>query len=226
MAAPDFSLALLAVYGGGPGTLPDGRPSGIYKTLRADPVTVTPLGLLGDHQADQRVHGGPDKAIHLFPRENYRALATAFPHLAAHLVPGVLGENLSTEGGAQEAVCIGDRYAWGEALLELSQPRHPCWKIDARLEQEGVAAYVAEQGLTGWYFRVLREGRAPAQGRLTLVARPNPSATLTALADLMGRHRPSIGTLEAAARWPGLAGDVARRLRQRADWLGRQAENG
>lgn len=224
MTTPDFALALHSVYTGGPGPLLDGRPSGIYKTLRDSPLTVTSLGIQGDHQADPRVHGGPDKAIHLFPRENYRALATAFPHLAARLVPGMLGENLSTAGGDQAVVCIGDRYAWGEVVLELSQPRRPCWKIDARLEQDGVAAYVAEQGLTGWYFRVLRGGLAPARGALMLLERPNPQATLTALAELMGRHRPGPEALEAAARWTGLAEAVARRLRQRADWLRHQPE--
>lgn len=199
--------------------LPDGRPSAIYKEPLAGPVAIGPLGLAGDVQADRRVHGGPEKAVHLYPSDHYPRLAAAFPEAAGSLVPGSLGENLAVAGVDEGQVCVGDVYAFGSALLQVSQPRSPCWKIDSRHDCEGLAAHIAENGLTGWYFRVLAAGTAAPGDALALRQRNPDPVSLAELWQHWKIHRPPLAVLERLAATPGLTPDWARRLRQRADWL-------
>jgi MOSC domain-containing protein YiiM len=112
-----------------------------------------------------------------FPQEHHAALARAFPD-ARHLVPGGLGENLSTAGITEETACIGDIFALGSVRLQIAQPRTPCWKIDARCGVEGVAAHVAEHGIAGWYFRVLEPGECAAGDALIHLERAPAAVSL------------------------------------------------
>ncbi|MBI3531493.1 MAG: MOSC domain-containing protein [Burkholderiales bacterium] len=149
----------VAIFTGGIQPLPtSGRPTGMFKTPVAGPVELTVEGFVGDQQADRRVHGGPDKAVHLYPARHYASLAASFPEIAAALVPGALGENLSAADIDERDVRIGDIWQLGTARLQVSQPRSPCWKIDERLACEGVAAWIARNHLTGWYLRVTQAG--------------------------------------------------------------------
>jgi MOSC domain-containing protein YiiM len=200
---------------------PDNEPTGMYKAERPEPLWLGREGLAGDQQADRRVHGGPDKAVHLYPADHYRRLAEAFP-TAAPLVPGALGENLSTEGLVEAAVRIGDVFRLGDARLQVSQPRSPCWKIDRRLDTEGVAAFIAAQGLTGWYFRVLEEGQIASGDALRLEQPAGDSVSLAELWRLHMAHRPDPVVLAAAAAAPGLTAGWAKKLQERAAWLARQ----
>ncbi len=119
------------VYVGGIKSLePEGQPSGIYKRPPLGPLRLTFTGLLGDVQADRRVHGGPEKALHHYAAENYARLADAFPECAAAFLPGSIGENISTRGWLEGAICIGGIFRIGAALVQVSQPRSPCWKIN------------------------------------------------------------------------------------------------
>src|SRR5690606_10795759 len=114
-----------------PYTRPGSR-SAIAKTPRSGPVRIGELGLDGDEQGDRRVHGGVDKAVHHYPFEHYarwRAELGPLPVLAA---PGAFGENLSSAGLDESNVCLGDRYALGSVVLEVSQGRQPCWKLNDR----------------------------------------------------------------------------------------------
>jgi len=166
------------VFIGRVGMLPgESRGSAIAKEALAGPCRVGRDGLAGDEHADPRAHGGPEKAVHLFPVEHHQALARAFPG-ARHLEPGGLGENLSTSGITEDAACIGDVFALGTARLQIAQPRTPCWKIDARCGVEGVAAHVAEHGIAGWYFRVLLPGEFAAGDALVHLERPRGAVSL------------------------------------------------
>lgn len=200
---------------------PDNEPTGMFKAARHEPLWLDRDGLAGDQQADRRVHGGPDKAVHLYPADHYQQLAAAFP-AATPLVPGALGENLSAPGIREADVCIGDIYRLGDARLQVSQPRSPCWKIDRRLDTEGVAAFIAAQGLTGWYFRVLEAGQVTTGDTLTLLERPGDTVSLAVLWQLHMAHRPDPAALAAAAAAPGLAAGWTKKLRERAEWLAQQ----
>ncbi|HZX30928.1 MAG TPA: MOSC domain-containing protein [Rhodocyclaceae bacterium] len=205
-------------------TLPDtGRPTGMFKHPAEGPQDIGFEGFVGDQQADRRVHGGPEKAVHLYPAEHYARLAEKFPEAAQAMRPGSLGENLSTRGLTEADVCIGDIYALGSARLQVCQPRSPCWKIDSRFGEDGIAAFIAETLLTGWYWRVLEPGQAATGDALTLVERPRDGITLAAAMAIWNDHRPVLADLERIAAAPGIAGGWQRKILERANWLRRRA---
>ncbi|MCZ4304044.1 MOSC domain-containing protein [Zoogloeaceae bacterium G21618-S1] len=213
------------VFAGGLRPLPpEGQMTGMFKTRLNTPVMCTREGLLGDMQADRRYHGGPDKAVHLYPADHYARLIEAFPALAAQVGPGTLGENLSVADVDETRVCLGDVFALGACRLQITQSRRPCWKIDHRLGVSGASRRVAEDGITGWYFRVLDEGLIVPDTRMTLVERPNPSISLARLWAVETAHRPAVDEVRALSRAAGLSAGWAKKLAQRADWLERQVD--
>ena len=180
-----------------------GTRSAIAKAPVRGPVQVGPLGLDGDEQGDPRVHGGPDKAVHQYAQEHYgpwRAELGALPVLAA---PGALGENLASTGMTEHSVCLGDQVQVGSVLLEVSQGRQPCWKLNDRLGGlPSMARRVQDSGRTGWYYRVLQPGHLQAGDALVLVARPFPEWTLARMTEVL-YHRPlDSAALQALAALP------------------------
>lgn len=220
---PELSLPV-ALFIGTIAPLPDsGRPTGMFKFPVREAIELGPEGFVGDHQADRRVHGGPDKAVHLYPSGHYRRLAAAFPDAAPALVPGSLGENLSAD--LEEAgVCLGDVFRLGTARLQVSQPRSPCWKIDDRFGADGMAAHIAETGLTGWYWRVLEGGRVSPGDHLALESRVAAAIPLARAMAIWRTHRPALADLEAIAAAPGIAAGWRQKLLDRAVWLRKQPD--
>ena len=215
----------LALFLGGLRPLPpEGQLTGMFKLRQDAPVTCTREGLVGDEQADRRYHGGPDKAVHLYPADHYARLAAAFPALEGAPGPGTLGENLSVAGVDESAVCVGDVFALGECRLQITQPRRPCWKIDHRLGVSGASRHVADTGITGWYLRVLAEAPIEPGAQMVLVERPNPEISIARLWAVETAHRPSVEEVRLLAGAQGLSEGWARKLAQRADWLVRHAE--
>jgi MOSC domain-containing protein YiiM len=142
----------------------DGATSTIGARLSVDgPVCLTYLGFAGDRVADPSVHGGPDKAVHYYPAEHYPhwradlAKAGLDPHPLLTALGG-FGENLSGHGLTEDRAHIGDRFRIGSALVEISQGRQPCWKIDHHFGIKGMTAAVIRTGRSGFYFRVIEEG--------------------------------------------------------------------
>lgn len=150
---------------------PAGEPSAIRKSTVAGPIAVSSLGLAGDEQADRRHHGGPDKAIHHYPFEHYAAWRGELPQLAARFDAGGFGENLSTLGLDEDNVCVGDIFRLGGALLQVSQGRSPCWKLNQRFGTADMTARVLASGRTGWYWRVLEPGVVAVGDAVELVER-------------------------------------------------------
>lgn len=201
----------------------ESRPSAIVKHPVQAPLWLGPEGFAGDEQADRRVHGGPEKAVHLYPAAHYPHLAARFPDLTTQLVPGALGENLSVSGLTEDDMILGDIFSLGEAVLQLSQPRVPCWKIDSRFAHDGVAVFIAESGLCGWYWRVLQPGRVAPGDHLSLQGRTAGAPSLGfALATLRG-HRPSLDAMEQILAAPALAPLWREKIAARLNWL-RQAD--
>ncbi|MBI2313052.1 MAG: MOSC domain-containing protein [Betaproteobacteria bacterium] len=198
---------------------PEGQRTGIYKRPQARAMRVTRLGLDGDHQADLRVHGGPEKAVHHFPAENYEVLANLVPERASEFVPGSIGENLSTRGWTEPRVCIGDVFEAGSCRVQVSQPRTPCWKIDHRFRHPQVSRLVAEHGIAGWYYRVLEEGEVGPGDALELVDRNPDPVSLRELWSVSREHRPEQAALSRIAATPGLSPGWKARLERRLEWL-------
>ena len=179
-----------------------GSRSAIAKVAVAGAVEVGVEGLAGDEQGDRRVHGGPDKAIHHYPREHY---ATWAEEIGAHpllAMPGAFGENLSTTGVSEADLCLGDRLRLGTALVEVSQGRQPCWKLSDRFGIADMARRVQDSGRSGWYYRVLEPGAVQAGDALELLARPHPHWPLPRLAELLYRRTLDRGELAAALELP------------------------
>lgn len=160
---------------------PEGQPSAIRKHAVTDLLKVTVFGLEGDAQADLKHHGGPDKALHHYPLDHYALWRNDLPEQADLFMPGGFGENLSTSFLTEENVCLGDIFTLGSAVVQVSQGRKPCWKLNARFGVADMAQRVQDTGRTGWYYRVLEEGDVAVGEPLTLVERPCPDWPLSRL---------------------------------------------
>jgi len=148
--------------------------SAIAKRPREGAVQVLTEGLAPDEQADRRVHGGPEMALHLYPQDHHawwRGIIGDHPALEE---PGGFGSNLALTGLTEDLVHIGDRFRLGPkttgALIEVSQPRQPCWKIEHRFGHKGMVARIIQTGRCGWYFRVIETGEVAAGDMLERVA--------------------------------------------------------
>jgi len=179
----DTRIDLISVNVGRPTYLGEhrGRPvaSGIAKVpVPGGSLWRARLNLEGDTQADLRVHGGPDKAVYAYPSEH---LAWWSAELGEALGPAAFGENLSTGGATEDDVCIGDRWAWGDAILEVCQPRTPCFKLALHRRRGDIGRHFKDSGRTGWYLRVLEPGRVPVAGPVTVIERHPMGATVWAV---------------------------------------------
>lgn len=162
-----------------------GTRSAIDKRVVPGPVRVGVSGLEGDEQGDRRVHGGPDKAIHHYPRDHYAAWRDELGTHALLEAAGAFGENLSSTGLTEADVCLADRFALGTAVVEVSQSRQPCWKLSDRFGVREMARRVQDSGRTGWYYRVLQPGIVVAGDSLTLQTRAYPRWPLSRLQQLL-----------------------------------------
>jgi MOSC domain-containing protein YiiM len=211
---------MIQIFLGGIRPLPPGnQPSGIFKHEVLMPVWVGKEGLGGDAQADRRVHGGPEKALHQYAIANYARLAAAFPDAAELLVPGSLGENLSATGWDEANVAIGDVFRFGDSIIQVSQPRSPCWKIDNRFAVEGMAQFITEQRIPGWYFRVLEEGAVEPSASFEQIERNPDPVSIAAFLSLWAEHRPDPEHLMDVSRTPGLTPAWVSKLVDRAGRL-------
>jgi len=125
-------------------------------------------GLEGDEQADLKAHGGPDKAVCCYPAEHIPSWERA---IGAPLPAGAFGENLRVSGVREDQVCLGDVFTIGTGVVQISQPRGPCFKLAARWGLRDLPARMAQAGISGWYVRVLQPGTIQAGDGLRLQQR-------------------------------------------------------
>ena len=173
-------MRLISVNVGLPRPVPyqDGIVStGIYKEPVAGPVWVRRLNLDGDGQADLKVHGGEHKAVYAYPLEHYAFWSRELGR--NDLGYGQFGENLTVERLLEEQMNIGDVYRIGKALLQVSQPRAPCFKLGIRMGDAGFVARFAAANRTGFYLRVLEEGRVAAGDAIVLAERAKDSVSVS-----------------------------------------------
>ena len=146
--------------------------SGIRKQAVAGKVAVRPLGLEGDEQADLSVHGGLDKAVYAYPSEHYafwQAEAERVFKQPVTLAHGALGENLTTEGVFERDLWVGDRLQAGELVLEVTEPRQPCFKFGARMGYAHALKQMLQSGYSGVYLKVVQPAEVEAGISLTLI---------------------------------------------------------
>jgi MOSC domain-containing protein YiiM len=130
--------------------------TGIFKEPVEGPVMMRRLNLDGDRQADLTVHGGPAKAVYAYPSEHYPLWEIELPGTA--LPWGMFGENLTTEGMIEDEIHIGDKYKIGEALVAVTQPRTPCYKLALKFQRDDILQRMLTNGRSGFYLAVVQQG--------------------------------------------------------------------
>jgi MOSC domain-containing protein YiiM len=202
------TAVIVGVFVGQPAPVGEVRGRPVLSAIAKAPVTsagldLFPTNLAGDRQADLSVHGGPDKAVYVYPAAHYPAWrADGFA-----VEVGGFGENLALDGIAEADVRLGDAWRWGEALVEVSQPRAPCYKLSLHTGRKDVGPRMLVTGRCGWYFRVLETGRVPTAGSLTLERRDPGAPTIAdAFAAMFDDGRAAeIDVVDRVLRSPALA---------------------
>jgi MOSC domain-containing protein YiiM len=187
--------------------------TGIFKSPVEGAVRLGATQLEGDGQADLENHGGPDKAVCVYSADHYDFWSAAFGGDAQRgdaLPKGAFVENFTVAGLTEADVCIGDVWAVGEegpqrAVVQVSQPRQPCWKLSRKWGVKSLAFQVQQNGRTGWYFRVVREGVVAAGMGLALVERPRPEWTVARANRVMHFEEGGAAAAAELARVPELS---------------------
>ena len=176
----------------------DGTQSAIAKMPVDRPVHLTVTGFAGDDVADIVHHGGRDKALHHYPYDHYDHWRMRFPDHPLLAAPGAFGENISTTGLTEDGARIGDRFRMGEALIELSHGRQPCWKLDHRFGVRGsdsVMTEIVRTGKCGFYYRVVEEGMVAPDDRMEMTGQGASEWTVARVFALLiggqGKHDPA-----------------------------------
>lgn len=170
------------------------KRTAIWKQPRRGRVAVRGVNLDGDHQADRRVHGGPDKAVYAYAGGDYDWWAGELGYAPE---PGTFGENLTLEGIDLNAALAGERWLVGTAVLEVCQPRTPCWKLGLRMGDERFPARFTAAGRPGAYLRIAREGEVGAGDEVVSFRRPHHGVTIALVAQ--ARRNPSLAPALLAA---------------------------
>ena len=172
----------------------------IFKEPVPDPVKVRRLNLDGDQQSDLTVHGGPEKAVYVYPSEHYVFWRQELPGFA--LPWGAFGENFTTAGLDEESVHIGDRFRIGSAELVVTQPRMPCYKLGIRFGRPDMVKRFLKSGRTGFYLAVAGEGEVSAGDVISLLE-PHPAAIT--ISDVVSLYGSDADNQELLRRVSGLA---------------------
>lgn len=205
-----------ALFAGGLTVLGDGgHMSGIRKRRREGGVALGPLGLAGDEIVELRYHGGPDRALCVFASEHYPVLRERFPQPDEPLQPGGFGENITSEGLLDDAVRIGDVFEIGGAVIQVSAPRGPCWKLNARFGIDKFSLAVEEMRRTGWYARVLQSGTIQAGDAMRLAGREATPCSIAQFWDVVQAKRPDLERLAELAGIASLMEEWRTKLAQR-----------
>jgi MOSC domain-containing protein YiiM len=185
----------------------------IWKSPVEGRVALHGVNLSGDDQADRTVHGGPDKAVYAYGAEDTELWEA---ELGRSLGPGAFGENLTVRGLPVSGAVIGERWAVGSTLLEVAQPRLPCFKLGLRMGDPRFLKRFAAAGRPGAYLRVIREGDIGAGDEIEVTTRPAHGVTSAVVSQAI-THEPQL--LGAALRAPELPEDLRAWLRRRAAGL-------
>lgn len=189
--------------------------TGFFKEPVNGSLWLGTTNLEGDGQADLVHHGGPDKAVLVYSAEHYPDWRKS---LNKPLLPfGAFGENFTIKGLNETDVCIGDTWQVGEAVVQVSQPRQPCWKLARRWRIKTLALQVQQTGRTGWYYRVLTQGVVAAGMRMVLQERPHPEWTIEVANRVIHFDKDDLRLARELASIPPLSESWRTTLARRAD---------
>lgn len=188
--------------------------TGIFKEPVEGDVKVGKLNLAGDRQADLKVHGGENKAVYAYPAEHYDYWREQLPSMK--LSWGNFGENLTIIGLREDTLFVGDRLRFGSAVLEVTQPRMPCYKLALRFQRDDMIKRFLASRRSGFYFRVLEEGELAAGSVFEFLSRDAHQVSVTDIVSLYIDHPRDPELLQRALRVDALPESWKAWLRERA----------
>jgi len=175
----DLTLDVLETRIGRPSELATTRNGPVISAIAkarcsAAALALDEINLAGDDQADRSVHGGPDKAVYCYPSEH----ADAWREDGFDLSAGSVGENVVLRGATESEVRIGDIWRWGAAVVQISQPRSPCFKLALHTARKEISAVMIRRGRCGWYLRTVTPGEVDTTGAMELLERDEANMTV------------------------------------------------
>ncbi|WP_430788468.1 MOSC domain-containing protein [Virgibacillus flavescens] len=187
--------------------------SGMFKKEVAGNCWLSISGLEHDEVADKKNHGGPEKAVFAYPINHYTFWQKELD--TNEIGIGAMGENLALQEVDEYSACIGDTFEIGDAIIQIAQPRQPCWKPARRFRVMDLALQIQNSGRTGWYFRVLKEGFIQSESKMNLVERHYPQWTIAACNEIMHVKKDDLIQAEALASCELLAPNWKQTLSKR-----------
>ena len=172
--------------------------TGIFKEPVMGRVRLRKLNLDGDKQADLTVHGGADKAIYAYPKEHYNYWKKELPEMS--LPWGMFGENFTTQGMFEETVNVGDQFQVGTARVVATQPRMPCYKLGVKFGRMDIIKKFLASGLTGVYFKVMKEGDLEQGDEIKLIKKDENNVTIKDIVRLYTVNKDDLQTMERAVK--------------------------
>lgn len=176
----------------------NGEPvsTGIFKEPVAGRLALRTLNLDGDRQADLSVHGGPSKAVYVYPSEHYDYWKREFPE--KKLPWGMFGENFTTAGLFESELNIGDKFRVGSAVVMVTEPRMPCYKLGIKFGRSDIVKRFLASERTGFYFAVLQEGEVGVGDPIELIEGSKNSVRVSDITLLYTREKHNAGLLRRA----------------------------
>jgi MOSC domain-containing protein YiiM len=170
--------------------------TGIFKEPVAGRVMVRILNLEGDRQADLSVHGGPSKAVYVYPAEHYDYWKRELPGMK--LPWGMFGENFTSVGLFESEVNIGDRFSVGSVVVMVTEPRMPCYKLGIKFGRSDIVKKFLASERTGFYFAVLQEGEVGAGDPIEPMEKVDHGVRVSDITRLYTREKRNLGLLRRA----------------------------
>ena len=172
--------------------------TGIFKEPVRGRVRLRKLNLDGDKQADLTVHGGADKAVYAYPKEHYDYWKKELPGMS--MPWGMFGENFTTQGMFEETVNVGDQFQVGTAKVVATQPRMPCYKLGVKFGRMDIIKKFLASGLTGVYFKVMKEGDLEQGDEIKLIKKDENNVTIKDIVKLYTVNKNDLQTMERAVK--------------------------
>lgn len=201
----------LVTYNGNPVS------TGIFKEPVSGRVILRKLNLDGDRQADLSVHGGPTKAVYVYPSEHYEFWKQELPEMA--LPWGMFGENFTTAGLFETQVNIGDKFQVGSALLMVTEPRMPCYKLGIKFGRSDIIRRFLASERTGFYLAVLQEGEVGAGDQIEMLERGKEAVRVNDITRLFSRDKHNAALLSRAIETEALPESWKEYFRQQLERL-------
>lgn len=190
---------------------PRQTPSSIIKHAHQT-LNILSDGAIEDEQGNKKLHGGPEMAMHQYSQESYILLQQQFPELAHKLTLGSIGENISAPLMNDDNVFIGDTYRIGEVVLQVNSPRAPCVKINQRYACKNMDLFIANRGITGWYYRVIEVGKMSVGDEIILEHRLHETKSISEIMHLARSKNKDDAERVNASLIQGLAKEWVKKL--------------